>query len=252
MTVLVSGGRSPIALAVVRSLDKEGIGTLLVTRSPGTDLSQDLQGTSHCNVVTWDLLKTQACVDEVAARDDITAFVAMHRYRGLEDPLSQHVVDVVTTYEIVRSLATKSSLDDPIPVVLAVSPAARAVVGNQDFWYHSSRSSLAALTRWAAVNFAETGLRVNAVSPGAYIRKPRSEAYFQDHPEKLDWARWVTPAQRQGGCDEVASTVRFLLSDQASYINGQIIEIDGGASLRDSPGLDPDLGYRGRGRTGHS
>ncbi|RPJ45874.1 MAG: SDR family oxidoreductase [Betaproteobacteria bacterium] len=91
--------------------------------------------------------------------------------------------------------------------------------------YAASKGGVIAMTRVMAVELAPHGITVNAVAPGP-IDVPRSRA--QHNAERCDaWHRAV-PLGRYGEPEEVAAAALFLASDDASYINGQKISVDGG------------------------
>jgi NAD(P)-dependent dehydrogenase (short-subunit alcohol dehydrogenase family) len=93
--------------------------------------------------------------------------------------------------------------------------------------YCASKAGLTMLTQVLALEWAEYGIRVVGVSPGA-IETPERKEIIDRHWR--DWfAKWV-PLGRFGRTAEVADAVIFLASDQASYITGATLTIDGGYS----------------------
>ncbi|WP_328345362.1 SDR family NAD(P)-dependent oxidoreductase [Micromonospora sp. NBC_00421] len=92
--------------------------------------------------------------------------------------------------------------------------------------YAASKHAAVALTRAAAIENAEIGLRVNAVAPGP-IDTEMFRSSTATNPVAARWPRLI-PAGRVGTPDEVTVTVMYLLSDLSSYVNGQIIGVDGG------------------------
>ena len=100
--------------------------------------------------------------------------------------------------------------------------------------YSAAKAGLANLTMTAALEYAPA-LRVNCVSPGL-IETPLT-TMVTSNPEWLDAARQGTPLRRVGSADDVAALVAFLCSDDAAYITGQNIVVDGGAGL---PNLQAD------------
>lgn len=91
--------------------------------------------------------------------------------------------------------------------------------------YAISKSGIEALTKNLAIFFKEKKIRVNAISPG--LIKTRLAKGFKKHPyfERIILKRIGLPS-------EIASVVYFLLSNNSSYINGQIINVDGGMFFR--------------------
>jgi NAD(P)-dependent dehydrogenase (short-subunit alcohol dehydrogenase family) len=79
-----------------------------------------------------------------------------------------------------------------------------------------------------AMEVGPLGIRVNAVAPGM-IRTPMTEVMFQD-PEDERRIRALHPIGREGQPEEVAAAVLILASDQASFVTGVILPVDGGYS----------------------
>lgn len=95
--------------------------------------------------------------------------------------------------------------------------------------YNASKSGVHHLTRSLAAEWADRGLRVNAVAP-TYIETELLTTYMTEQPETV--ARWLesTPMNRMGQPDEIASVVLFLASDASSLMTGSIVLADGGYS----------------------
>lgn len=114
-------------------------------------------------------------------------------------------------------------------IVITASIGGTAI-GTGDLAYTASKGAVAAMTRSLAVQYGPEGIRSNALCPGP-VRTPLSRM-AQAEPEEFD--RWVAgiPLGRIGEPAEIGSVVAFLASDAAAYMNGAVINIDGGMTVR--------------------
>ena len=91
--------------------------------------------------------------------------------------------------------------------------------------YGTSKAGLAHLTKQQAAELGDAGIRVNAVAPGPVNTEMAKLVHSADI--RMDY-REAIPLGRYGSEQEIANTIYFLCSDEASYINGQILSVDGG------------------------
>jgi NAD(P)-dependent dehydrogenase (short-subunit alcohol dehydrogenase family) len=100
--------------------------------------------------------------------------------------------------------------------------------------YAASKGGIDALTRQAAVEYAPRGIRVNAIVPGT-IRTEMNERIMRESPDPdAVMAGWLAmhPMGRIGEPEEVAAAIVFLASDDASFITGELLRVDGGLVVK--------------------
>jgi glucose 1-dehydrogenase len=114
-------------------------------------------------------------------------------------------------------------------VIINISSVHQLIPKPDYLSYSASKGGMQNLTRTLALEYAGHGIRVNAIGPGATIT-PINRAWVDD-PVKRAMVESHIPMARAGTADEMAGVTCFLASDDAAYITGQTIFVDGGLTL---------------------
>ena len=144
-------------------------------------------------------------------------------------------VNVRAVYLVTRAflplLIAAREAGAPVGAIVNIASVAGLVGIKQRFAYCTTKGAVVAMTRQIAVEYPKT-LRVNAICPGT-VETPFVEGYLEKfHKDNKDEVRAELrarqPIGRLGRPEEVASMVRYLASDEASFITGSLFKIDGG------------------------
>jgi NAD(P)-dependent dehydrogenase (short-subunit alcohol dehydrogenase family) len=148
-------------------------------------------------------------------------FMAKAVIPGMRDQRWGRIINIASVY---ATLALNNALyGDLLPVTND-----RGLGPTRQPAYHSSKGGVVTLTKDLAVAVAPWGITVNAVSPGMFLTEQSDGLVSEDVKRKLGS---MTPLGRFGEPREVAHAVRFLSSDEASFITGVDLRVDGGWSL---------------------
>lgn len=111
--------------------------------------------------------------------------------------------------------------------------------------YDAAKAGIIQLTRCLAVDYGPHGVRANAICPGLILTEYALQ-FLEEHPEYLAQTETVYPLQRAGKPVEVAKAALFLASDDASFITGHALMVDGGLTIQLQDSLSEALERRWR------
>ena len=243
---IVTGGASGIGWAAARALADEGMRVVV------TDIDADLVaeraaelGASHLGMAAD--VSDEDAVDRMVsdAETAVGPIRAVINCAGMSDsflPTVEQPVDnwrrlidvhLTGTYLVSRR-AARSMLETGGGAMVNVASIGGSHALVRRNAYTAAKHGIIGLTRNLGCEWAQRGLRVNAVSPG-YIMTPMVQALIQRGGLDADRIRRRTPAGEFGTPEEVADVMVFLCSDKARYVTATVIEVDGGYTAYGSP-----------------
>lgn len=243
--VLVTGAASGIGRATAEKFAEHGCHVVLNDINEGAlrNLKEQLPNAASHEVVAGDISKeavvkqfVQAAVDRFGSIDIVVNNAGVHCIQDIEET-------TVEDFERVFDINLKSMFlccKHTIPIMQAQEKGViinlssisayigQEMMGKSTFLYNMTKAGALQLTRSLATRYAQSGIRVNCVAPGATKTSQITEEMAPD----LD-AFWAAvgeahPLKRVADPEEIANGIVFLASDEASFVTGTSLIVDGG------------------------
>ena len=237
--VFITGGASGMGERMVRQYSEEG--AKVVAADINEDALNEKWG-SFDNVLTIKLNVTsdeewatamKKAVDELGAIDILVNNAGI----STEKPMNDITIEDWRRLSDINGFGTFLGMKHALEYMKQAKKGSivnissyTALIGMGVNPYSASKGSVRAISKAAAADFGQYGIRVNAVFPGV-IETPMT-ASLEGAKEVVNGLIRMTPLQRLGQPEDIANAVLFLSSDEASYITGAELVIDGGYSAR--------------------
>lgn len=228
---VVTGGARGIGAAIADRLASDGFD---VVRLDVVRLDVAPEAPTDSRVVECDVsdhTAVQRVAAEIGPVDALVNNAGIWRFSLLEDVAPDDFAAVLRVnlggvFNCTQAFG-RSMLDRGGSIVNIVSIAAAAASPGVGA-YSASKAAIVALTRQTALEWGPRGVRANAVAPGLVPTPGSNEVYHDDRVREV--RANAVPLRRLGAPADIANTVAFLVSADASYVTGQVIYVDGGIS----------------------
>jgi NAD(P)-dependent dehydrogenase (short-subunit alcohol dehydrogenase family) len=241
-TILITGGTTGIGLATAQLLQAEGARVIVTGRNPETLSAARAALGAKAVVLTSDSSSASdaqglggAVRKHAESLDGVFLNAGIGQFGPIEEMTPKHFddmfnVNVRGVYFQLQSLL--SLLANPSSVVLNASVVAQLGFPTTSI-YSATKAAVVSLGKSLAVELAPRGLRINTISPGPIATPIYNKLGFSADAQKGFEEQMASQSllKRFGSPDEVAKLVRFLLSDDSSYIIGAELLVDGGVRL---------------------
>ena len=224
---VVVGGSKGIGLGIVKRLVDKGEKVVVLSRTSG-DL-ETMDGVSHVSIdLATDEVSPESLPDEIQGLAYCPGSMNLKMFRSLKPDAfrSDFEINVVGAVKVIQAAmqglkkAKNSSVLLFSTVAVGQGMVAHASIA-------ASKGAVEGLTRSLASELAPN-TRVNCIAP-ALTDTPLAERFFASD-DKISAMSQKYPLKRTGNVDDLAAMSAFLMSDQASWITGQVIGVDGGMS----------------------
>ena len=238
---VVTGGNSGIGRATAIRFAQEGAKVVVAARriQQGEETVEEIRGAGGEAIFVRTDVSKAAEVESMVSRT-VEAYGRLdyafnNAGTGTGGPMHEateedwdRVIDVnlkgvwlCMKYEIAQMLAQSGG------AIVNVSSVAGLVGEGNAPIYAASKFGVVGLTRSSALQYARSGIRINAVCPGAVLT-PGLQRTFEGRPEVEEWFGAHEPIGRLGEPNEIAEAVVWLCSDAASFVTGVAMPVDGG------------------------
>lgn len=245
-TALVTGGARGIGAAACTKLAAEGASVLVtdVLDSEGDAVAEAIRAAGgraryvHHDVSSeadWTAAVAMA-VREFGALHALVNNAAIARIEDVEEETLEGYQRLIAVNQVGAWLGMKASVPQMKRAgggsIVNIASIYGTVGGNGNaIAYHASKGALRLMTKSAALRYAKEGIRVNSIHPG-FIDTPMVGPFLAPEAGRpspmLEFILAHTPMGRVGRPEEVAGAIAFLASDEASYMTGSELYVDGG------------------------
>lgn len=229
-TVIITGVSSGIGLAQARAFLENGYAVYGVDKSEKPDLSGDFQ------FVHLDVTKDVAALTDFIPEVDILCNTAgiLDGYKPLLEVSEEEFDQVFQTNFFAAVKLTRHYLaqmaERKSGIIINMCSIASILAGGGGAAYTASKHALAGFTRQLALDYADKGIQVFGIAPGAVQTGMTASDFESDG--LAEWVADQTPIKRWTQPEEIAELTLFLASGKMASMQGEIVKIDGGWSLK--------------------
>lgn len=248
---VITGGGTGIGAAIAKRYAEEGAHVVIVGRRPAAlDAVARLTGATAMVADAGRTEDVRRLLDEVLARygrvDTLVCNAGGAGFTSVADTSDDdwgHALHANLTTSFVMTREFLPALVETSGRIVVISSLSGLFAGPSMAGYTTAKHALIGLTKSLARDYGAQGVRVNAVCPG-WIRTPMADEEMDELVEhgsvtsRAEAYASVTadlPLARVGEGKEIAAVVRFLGSDESSYLTGATLVVDGGAHIVDVP-----------------
>ncbi|POO54981.1 SDR family oxidoreductase [Agrobacterium rosae] len=243
-TAIITGSGRGLGFEIAKAFTEAGAHVWLTGRNAETlekSVNSLRQAGGKADYAAFDIADTAAGSDlvrhimkEAGHLDILVNNVGARDRRPLCDFQDDDVLDLIRT-DLTSSICLSRDAAEAMNAngygrIITITSILGHLVRPGDAIYPVAKQGLTGLMRSIAVEYGARGITSNAIAPGMFATE--TNAALAEDPDMLAFAKLRVPLERWGKPDEIAGAALFLASDAASFVNGHVLTVDGGMSVR--------------------
>lgn len=243
-TAIITGSGRGLGFEIAKAFAEAGAHVWLTGRN--TETLQRAVGTlreagGKADYAAFDIADTKAgaalvrrIMSEPGHLDILVNNVGARDRRPLAEFSDEDVLELIRT-DLTSSVSLSRDAAEAMNTngygrIITITSILGHIVRPGDAIYPVAKQGLTGLMRAIAVEYGARGITSNAIAPGMFATE--TNAPLAENPEMVAFAKLRVPLERWGRPDEIAGAALFLASDAASFVNGHVLTVDGGMSVR--------------------
>lgn len=243
-SAIITGSGRGLGLEIAKAFAEAGAHVWLTGRNAET-LQQAVdslrKAAGKADYAAFDIADTKAgaalvhrIMSELGHLDILVNNVGARDRRPLAEFTDEDVLELIRT-DLTSSISLSRDAAEAMAAkaygrIITITSILGHIVRPGDAIYPVAKQGLTGLMRAIAVEYGARGITSNAIAPGMFATE--TNAALAENPEMVAFAKLRVPLERWGRPDEIAGAALFLASDAASFVNGHVLTVDGGMSVR--------------------
>ncbi|KXG86263.1 SDR family oxidoreductase [Agrobacterium bohemicum] len=243
-TAIITGSGRGLGFEIAKAFTEAGAHVWLTGRNAETlekSANSLREAGGKADYAAFDITDTAAgsnlvhrVMKEAGHLDILVNNVGARDRRPLCDFQDDDVLDLIRT-DLTSSICLSRDAAEAMNAngygrIITITSILGHVVKPGDAIYPVAKQGLTGLMRSIAVEYGARGITSNAIAPGMFATE--TNAALAEDPDMMAFAKLRVPLERWGKPDEIAGAALFLASDAASFVNGHVLTVDGGMSVR--------------------
>lgn len=238
---IVTGGSSGLGYAIAKKFAANNIYTFIIGRDKTNLDNACKEFGANCEALVFDLTNLKGIpelVNTIVSKkgriDILVNNAGINMKKNLVDVTDEDFQRILFTnvnsvFSLSREVA-KVMIEQKSGSMVNISSMASQYGIPQVIAYTASKSAIEGMTRAMAVDLSPLGIRVNCIAPGFIFTRMSSTAFDND-PARKQKVLSRTPMGKLGMPEDIANAAYYLSSDEASYLTGTVVPVDGGNSI---------------------